>query len=109
MQRVACLLTIILGLAVGLSTRVIVRLTVFVEPAQQLADASARERDAGIGGAVIEIDAVSIGVERVPTGKRHIADISLAFVAGFGTEEPAVTSQQTMRRPVQSEASEAES
>src|SRR6185312_17486361 len=66
---------------------------VSIEPAQDLCDAPSRQRDAGIGGTVVQVDAVA--VERVPARKGHVADVAFAFIGRFRSEDPRVATQYT--------------
>src|SRR5687767_4976426 len=64
------------------------RRAVLVEPAQQRLDAPGGERDAGIRGAVIEVDRVAVGIDGVAARKGDIADVAVFFVLFLGTEDP---------------------
>lgn len=49
------------------------------EPADKLRNASSCQRDAGIGGAVEQVDAVAVGIQRVPAGERHVTDVAFGY------------------------------
>src|SRR5205807_7825876 len=87
---------------------VAVRVPVLVEPMQQRADAARREGDARICGAVVEIDRVAVGVERVAAGERDVAHVPLALVQSLGTEDPRIATRETAFRVLQCEQRNAE-
>lgn len=69
---------------------------VSVEPAKDLCDAPLCQRDAGISGAVVQIDAVAVCIEGVPARERDVSDVALSLVGGLGPEDPRVTAQRTL-------------
>ena len=66
------------------------RATLPIEPIQELAHAALRQGHARVGRTVVEIDAVAIGIERVPAREGDVAHIALTLVRRFGTENPGV-------------------
>ena len=51
-------------------------------------DAARRQRDAGVRGAVVEVDRVAVGADRVAARERDVADVAVALVRRFGAEDP---------------------
>jgi len=66
-----------------------------VEPGKEAADAAVGQGDAGIRGAVVEIDDVAVCGNGVATGKHDVLNISAAFVLRFGGEHPGISADQT--------------
>src|SRR6185436_19270988 len=79
-----------------------------VEPVQQLANAARGERNAGIGRAVVQIDRVAVGTQRVAAREGDVPDVPLALVRRFGTEDPCVAAQETVLRTVERQQGDAE-
>ena len=78
------------------------------EPAKQVSFAARRERQAGVSGAVVEVDGVVVGAERVAAGERDVADIPVALVLRFGTEDPRFSACKAHLGLVESEEGDAE-
>ena len=59
-----------------------------VEPGEHLADTTGCHTDAGVCGAIVDVDGVSVFGYGVAGGKDDVADVTGDFVVGFGTEHP---------------------
>lgn len=69
--------------AVRYARRVSRRTAVRMEPAEERAQTSGGEPDAGVGGAVIEVNAITVGRERVAAGEDYVADVAIPLVWCF--------------------------
>src|SRR5450432_56247 len=67
-----------------------------IEPRQHRADAAGRQRDAGVGGTVINVQRVTVGADGGPTGKRDVANVAEPLVRRLGTEDPRVAAREAV-------------
>jgi hypothetical protein len=65
-----------------------------IQPGQKAPNAAARQRNARIRGAIVEIDSVSVRGHRIATREHDVLNISVAFVVSFGGKHPGITSNQ---------------
>src|SRR5689334_13153435 len=77
------------------------RASVLIEPAEELADAAHGERYRGVCCAVVQVDPVAVGAERVAAREDHVVHIPLAFVRRLMAQNPRVTPEEAARRIVQ--------
>ena len=71
-------------------------LPVTFQPVEHLADAAGGQRDARVGGAVVEPKGVAVGLDRVSAGKHNVVYVAKALVVGLGAEHPGVAATQTL-------------
>lgn len=71
-----------------------IRSAVALKPVQQSADAGSRDRDTGVGGAVVEVHRVAIRRDGVAARENNVCHVPLTFVHFRRPENPCVTSQQ---------------
>ena len=71
------------------------------QPFQHGAHAASGEGNAGIRRAVIQMERVAIGRERVAARKDDVTHIAVLFVRLFRTEDPFVAAFETVLRRVQ--------
>src|SRR5271166_3388431 len=83
-------------------------MAVGVQPRQKAANAAVGQRDAGIRGAIIQIDGVAIGGNRVAAGKHHVLNIAVAFVLGLRSKHPGISAIEAFFRLLQIKQSQAE-
>ena len=83
-------------------------MAIHVQPGQKRANAAARQRNARISGAVIEIDGVPVGGHRIATRKYDVLNISVTFVFRFGRKHPGIPSNQAFFRLFKIEEGQAE-
>src|SRR5690349_15499493 len=69
-----------------------------VEPTQELLDAPRGERDARVRGAVVEVERIAIGADRVPARKGDVADVAGSLVGCLGAKDPGVAASDAMVR-----------
>ena len=86
----------------------LIGMAIRVQPGQQFANAAAGQRDAGIGGTVIEIDGVTVGCHGVAARKDDVLNISVTFVVRFGREHPGIAAIQAFVRLFKIEERETE-
>ena len=67
-----------------------------VEPVKDVTDAPPGEGDTGIGGAVIEVDAVAVLVQGVAARECDVADVPDSLVRHFRSEDPGIASPQAV-------------
>src|SRR6266478_5855047 len=70
------------------------RMAIRVQPGQEIANAAVRQRNARIGGAVVEVDGVLIRCHRIAAGKHDVLNISMTFVVRFGRKHPGIPANQ---------------
>lgn len=51
-----------------------------VQPGQKTPNTAVRQRDARIGGTIVEIDGVPIRGQRIAARKHHVLDVAMAFI-----------------------------
>lgn len=73
----------------------------FVEPAQELTNASGRAGYARVCSAVVEVEGVPIRSDGVTARKGHAAHVSIALVFSFGPENPGIFAKQALVRFVE--------
>ena len=86
----------------------ICRTWIRIQPSEEGGDVACGKRDTGIGSSVIEVDRVSIRVDRLSTWKHYIVHVSSAFIWSFGSEHPGFASLKAKIRPFEIEQCEAQ-
>jgi hypothetical protein len=81
---------------------------VLIKPTQQSSNACLGKSYAGIGGAVVHANGVSVFRRRESTGKHNVVNVANPFIFGLGSEYPGVTSQQALFRAIDIEKSQSQ-
>jgi hypothetical protein len=71
-----------------------------VEPAQERTNATLRQGDTRVCGAVVEIGGVSIR-DRISAREDHVLNVTVAFILRFRRENPGIAANQTLLRILQ--------
>jgi membrane-associated phospholipid phosphatase len=66
--------------------------SVGIQPIEQRANASSSQGNRAVSSSVVNVEAVAIGVHRVPAGKHNIIDVAVALVVGLGPKDPRISS-----------------
>ncbi len=69
-------------------------MTIDVQPGQETANTAVRQRNARIGGTIVEIDGVSIRCQRIAAWKRHVLYVTMTFIFRFRSKHPRIPPNQ---------------
>ena len=70
------------------------RMAIRVQPGQEIANAAVRQRNARIGGAVVEIDGVAIRCQRIAARKHDVLHVAMTFIFRFRRKHPRIPPNQ---------------
>src|SRR5437667_12198108 len=79
-----------------------------VQPGQKTANTPVRQRNARIGGTIVEIDGVPIRSQRIAARKNHVLHIAMTFIFGFRRKHPRIPPNQAFFWLLKVEESEAQ-
>src|SRR5260370_11730683 len=66
------------------------RMAVRVQPDQKTANTAVRQRNARIGGTIVEIDGIAIGCHGISARKHHALHSPMTFIFGFRPNHPNI-------------------
>src|SRR2546423_10289226 len=64
------------------------------QPGQQIANTAVRQRNARIGGAVVEVDGVPIRCQRIAARKHPVLNVAMTFIFRFRRKNPRIPANQ---------------
>src|SRR6266571_5730178 len=70
------------------------RMSVRVQPGQKTANTAVRQRNARIGGSIVEIDGIAIGCHGIAARKHHVLDVAMTFIFRFRRKHPTIPPNQ---------------
>src|SRR4029453_17484027 len=78
-------------------------MAVGIAPTQKGANAAGSQSNAGIRGAVIEIDRISVCRDSIAAWEYDILDVSVSLVVSLRRKHPRISAHQTFFRPLEIE------
>src|SRR5260370_40540510 len=70
------------------------RMAVRVQPGQKTANTAVRQRNARIGGTIVQIDGIAIGRHGIAARKHHVLDVAMTFIFRFRRKHPRIPPNQ---------------